>query len=99
MKGIVKKILTWLFSGFNLGMWCDKPTELDTLLNKLDKFNMLEQSYRIQLVYHELVINEIIQSFLMFLSLCLLFVAHIDRVWTIVDKLRTKYESFRNQKK
>jgi hypothetical protein len=99
MKEFLKKILTWLFSFFNVSIWYDKPTDLDTLLYKLEKFSLLEESNTLRLVYHELVINEAIQTFIMVISLCFLVIAHIDRIWTIMDKLRHKFQSLKNKQK
>ena len=99
MEGAFKKILTWLFSFFNVGIWYDKPSDLDTLLYKLEKFKLLEESYSLQLVYHELVINEAIQTAIMIISLCFLIIAHIDRIWTIIDKLRLKFKGLKNKQK
>lgn len=99
MNEFLKKIFTWLFSFFNVSVWYDKPKDLDTLLYKLEKFNLMKESYQLQLVYMELCINEVAQTAIMLVTLCLLFLAHADRIWVIIDKIRAKVRSLKNKKK
>jgi hypothetical protein len=99
MNELTKKIVTWLFSFFNVSIWYDKPQSLETLLGKLEKFKLMEESYQLQLVYMELCMNEVAQTAIMFVTLLLLFLAHADRIWTVIDKIRIWVRSLKNEKK
>lgn len=87
---ILKNILTWIFSFFNVSVWIKKPTELEALLHKLDKFKLQKEAYELQLLHHELVINEAFQTVIMVVSLGFLIVAHVDKIWMIIDKVKAR---------
>jgi hypothetical protein len=98
IKQLVKYILTWVFSGFNIGIWYN-PRELDSLLFKLKKFKLIEESNKLQLVYHEVVFNEALQTLIMALSLCILFFAHAESLWRLFLKIKIKLQCLKNKKK
>jgi hypothetical protein len=94
---ILKNTLTWIFSFFNVSVWYDKPTELETLLSKLEKFKLQEEAYQLQLLHHDLVINEAIQTVVMVVSLGFLIIVHVDKLWMIIDKIKARRS--KNKKK